>query len=372
MLSGPALIQATNKPNVGSVTFFWTPTGGHRLALIKDFAPSPETQDYSFTWPTEKYADGLGLLQARYGPKTNSVVSIGVTLANGGFKADPSDWRNYLPAASWTEPSDAVVAAVGDGASDEARSDAVAAHVAASNPDLFLYLGDVYESGTYTEMLNHYGVSSLDGAPGTLWGRMAAFTQPTMGDHEAANVVAWRDYWHYRPLWTSFRFGNVLFFDLNSTRPMIVGSPQYQYVQGVLSRPGTPPCIVAFWHSPALADKSTGPSKPIWALLADHGGDLVLNGDFHSMAQYNPLNDELELPSSGQAVMTELINGAGGGKGLSGGFSGDARLDWSLGDTTGELYLTLEGSADGGTPDALSWTFQDVAGNILHAGGAGC
>jgi hypothetical protein len=369
-LSGKVTISVTNTPNFGSVTFFWVRDGADPVFLMHDYAPSPQTGDYSFTWPTQKYADSSGLLQARYGPKTNSVVSIPVTLANGGFLASPHDWRNYLPPGSWTEPSDAVVAAVGDGASDEGRSDAVAAHVAASNPDLFLYLGDVYWKGTYTEMLNHYGASSQDGTPGALWGRMAAYTQSTVGNHEAGNSWAWRDYWHHHPLWTSFRFANVLFFDLDSSQSMIMGSPQYDYVQGVLSSPA-PPCVVAFWHIPALADKSIGTSKPMWTLLADHGGDLVLNGHLHSMAQYHPLNDQLQLPSAGQATMTELISGAGG-RGLGSGFSSDSRLDWSVGGMTGELYVTLKDSAHGGTPNAIDWTFEDVAGNVLHTGHTSC
>ena len=116
------------------------------------------------------------------------------------------------------------------------------------------------------ENLNHYGQNSMDGGPGTLWGQMGTFTQPTLGNHEAANTAAWQDYFHGRPLYTSFRFGNVLFFDLASSgASMAAGSAQYNYVQSVLTSTTEPPppCIVAFWHIPALG-KSTIKSSERW------------------------------------------------------------------------------------------------------------
>ena len=56
----------------------------------------------------------------------------------------------------------------------------------------------------------------LAGAPGagTLWGAVADATQPTVGNHENLNKVAYMDYWHGRPLFTTFGFGGVLFLSL--------------------------------------------------------------------------------------------------------------------------------------------------------------
>ena len=46
------------------------------------------------------------------------------------------------------------------------------------NPNLFLYLGDVYESGSVTEFYNWYG----DGS--NYFSSLRAITDPTIGNHE--------------------------------------------------------------------------------------------------------------------------------------------------------------------------------------------
>jgi hypothetical protein len=72
---------------------------------------------------------------------------------------------------------------VGDGPDDRPVANAVSDTVVAADPAVFLYLGDIYEQGTFAEERNHYGASSLDGTSGTLWGRLADRTQPTLGNH---------------------------------------------------------------------------------------------------------------------------------------------------------------------------------------------
>ena len=109
----------------------------------------------------------------------------------------------------------------------------------------------------------------------------------------------------------------------------------------------------------------------MWSLLLNNGGDLVFNGNSHTMIQYKPLNDQLQLPSAGQPTMVELIDGAGG-HAVGGTFTGDARVDWSKGSTPGAVYLTLNGAAGGGTPTSLSWSYKDKNGNVLHSGTRNC
>jgi hypothetical protein len=109
----------------------------------------------------------------------------------------------------------------------------------------------------------------------------------------------------------------------------------------------------------------------MWKLLADNGGDLVLNGHMHTMVQYKPLNDQLTAPSSGQPTMIELINGAGGHS-TAGTPTGDSLVEWAKGKTVGTIALTLVGAGGGGTPTNLSWVFEDKAGNPLHSGARDC
>lgn len=376
-LSGPASIRVTNSPNSGNVTATWTPSGKPAVQLIMRFAPSPTTGDYSFVWPTQKYLDGSGTLSMR-ASGDSAAVAIPVTLANGNttdFLHSPNDWSSFLPPPVWTSLEDPVVGAVGDGPSGEAAPNGLAEAIFGNQPDLFLFLGDIYERGTFTEVLNHYGENDMDGGVGTLWGKLASITQPTLGNHEAPNLVAWTDYFHGRPAYTSFRYGNVLFFDLASSGPsMAAGKAQYNYVKSLLTNTASPPppCIVSFWHAPARSKGTIHTSRlAMWKLLADNGGDLVLNGHMHSMVQYRPLSDQLTAPSTGQPTMIQLVNGAGGHS-IAGTPTGDSLVDWAKGKTVGTIALTLVGARAGGTPTRLSWVFEDKAGNPLHSGSRDC
>ena len=362
-LSGKVTITITINPNEGLVIAHWLPRRGTDTHLITKFAPSPETNDYSFVWPTQKYLDASGTLRLQHGSISSAAVNRPITLSNGNatdLRHSRDDWRAYLPGA-WTETTDPVVAAVGDGPSDEATSNMVAQSIAAADPALFLFLGDVYEDGTFVENLNHYGASSLHKrAGGTLWGAFARITQPTIGNHEARNMVAWKDYWHGHPAHMSFTFGGVLFLDLNSTESFAVGSKQFMFVKNALS--SAPSCVVAFWHHPILwEDEVDTGMQPIWNLLANRGGDLVLNGHKHSMAVYQPLDADLEVGGH----MVEIVSGAGGHKVGGAGRDSSGRLLWTQGKTAGVLYVTLNGANSGGTATSMNWTFEDVSGNPL-------
>jgi hypothetical protein len=373
-LTGEQTITVTNSPNNGKVIFNWIPSGQKKILLQTSFVSNPvRPQNYTFLWPTQKYLDASGVLRAQFGSTSAEAVDVPVTLANGNttdFQHTPNDWQTYLP-GSWTGSSDPVVAAAGDGASNEKTSNGIAASIASADPALFLYLGDVYEEGTFTEFRNHYGISSMDvPGGGTLWGSFADITQPTFGNHEVHNRPAFIDYWHNRPMFTSFTFGGVLFLDLWSGQTTFqVGSEQYQFVQAQLA--SAPPCVVAFWHQPALGG-STVQSKilPMWTLLANGGADLSLHGDKHYLAEYQPMDGNLQTGAG--AHMVEIISGAGGHS-LSN-TKLDPRLAWP---TTalkkgGAVYLTLVGAANGGQAQALSWQFRDSSGTVLRTGGTSC
>ncbi|MGZ4153339.1 MAG: CBM96 family carbohydrate-binding protein, partial [Actinomycetota bacterium] len=377
-LSGNATVTVTNSPNTGVVVATWVASGQSAVPLITQFEPTPQTNDYSFVWPTQKYLDASGTLRVYYNSTSSTPVSVAVTLSNGNtsdFQHNASDWQSFLPNPAWTDPSDPVVAAVGDGASNQQPADALADAIDAANPPLFLYLGDIYEDGTATENLDHYGQNSMDGGSGTLWGQLGDVTQPAIGDHEVTNAVAWRDYFHGRPLYTAFRFANVLFLDLQSPgTPMKAGSAEYNFVKDILTSTTdpAPPCIVTYFQNPVIA-KSTVVAKRVdmWKLLTNNGGDLVLNGNAHTMIQYKPLNDQLQLPSAGQPTMVELIDGAGG-HGVGATFTGDSRIEWSQGKTPGAVWITLNGAANGGTPTTLTWQYEDTKGDVLHTGTRDC
>jgi hypothetical protein len=374
-LTGEQQVTVTNSPNNGKVIFNWIPNGQSKAILIQtSFVSNPaRPQNYSFVWPTAKYLDATGVLRAQFGSTSATPVDAPITLSNGNvsdFQHTANDWQNYLP-APWTGANDPVVAAAGDGASNEKTSNGVAASIASADPPLFLYLGDVYEEGTFTEFRNHYGVSSID-APGggTLWGTFADVTQPTFGNHEVHNRPAFIDYWHNRPMYTSYRFGGVLFLDLwSSTTSFNATGAQYQWVQSQLAT--APPCVVAYWHQPVLAGDATQTKiLPMWQLLADNGGDLALNGDKHYMAEYRPMDAGLATGTG--AHMVQLIAGAGG-HALSN-TKIDSRTAWPSSPikTAGAVFLTLVGAANGGQATAVSWEFRNSSGGVLRSGSVTC
>jgi hypothetical protein len=376
-LTGEQTVTVTNSPNTGLVFATWVPSGGTAVRLIQIYAPSPSTNDYSFVWPTQKYLDGSGTLSLQAGSISSAAVMIGVTLNNGNatdFQHNPNDWTSYLP-APWTGGNDPHILATGDGPSNEVTSNAVAKRIAAVDPPLFLFLGDIYETGTFTENLNHYGVSNIDHpGQGTLWGATADTTQPTLGNHEKVNIPAWMDYWHGHPVYSSFTWGGVLFLNLNSSQNMTVAHAEYNFAQSVLTNPGNPACVVAIYHEPAVTSNTTIASNEsdMWKLLANNGVDLVLNGHQHNMEQYKPLDQNFTAGTS-DAHMVQLIAGSGGhGLSSAAGVPPGARVAWAQGKTAGLLDLTLNGAANGNAANGISWQWQDVKGNDLHDGSVDC
>ena len=374
-LIGEQLVTVTNSPNNGKVIFSWIPNGNKKILIQTSFVSNPtRPQNYSFVWPTQKYLDATGVLRAQFGSTSATPVEAPITLTNGNvsdFQHNADDWQTYLPSA-WSGASDPVVAATGDGASNEKASNGVAASIVSADPAVFLYLGDVYEEGTFTEFRNHYGVSSIDvPGGGTLWGALADVTQPTFGNHEVHNRPASTDYWHGRPLYTSFTFGGVLFLDLWSGKTSFnANGEQYQWVQSQLAT--APPCVVAYWHQPVLAgDTTLAKILPMWQLLANNGGDLTLHGDKHYLAEYQPMDADLQAGTAG-AHMVQLIAGAGG-HALSK-TKIDSRTAWpsTSSKTPGAVYLTLNGAANGGQATGLSWEFRDGSGAVLRGGSVSC
>src|SRR5690349_2083958 len=93
----------------------------------------------------------------------------------------------------------AVVWAVGDAATPGRDADRIGALVNRARPDLFLYLGDVYESGTRSEFRRWYQPR---------FGHLAGITMPTPGNHEFPNRFSgYYPYWarhkgHRQPPWS--------------------------------------------------------------------------------------------------------------------------------------------------------------------------
>ena len=192
-----------------------------------------------------------------------------------------------------------------------------------------------------------------------------------MGNHEGGNIPAYRNYWHQVPDFDTFTLGGVRYLQLNSECTRIpggcgAGSPQYVFVQQTLAS-SAQACVVAFWHRPVLSlNDDNQPMRPIWKLLADGGGDLVLNGHAHTMEAYRPMNGALETGKS-DSHMVELISGNGGHFGATGSDS-DTRSAWIRNGVPGAAYITAVGGGTG-QPTSLAWAFRDTAGATVSANG---
>lgn len=375
VLSGDVVITSTvvgNSADLVELRYAWGTTTATTAPLFSDFeAP------WSFVWPTDRYLDASQVLNVRARRRNSQTfgtpVALTTTIDNGNdvtVPTAPADWDQlFVPRSTSGDPvsGDPVIAAAGDGADGLGRSQAVVDSIGASPASVFLYLGDIYQDGTPAELENSYGRASFDPAGGIGWGAMAAWTRPTLGNHEAPMLSAWRDYWHQRPLYDSFVHGGVLFLNLNSECGLVpggcgVGSPQYVFVQRALTS-ATQACVVSMWHRPVLSlNDDNVPMRSIWKLLADGGGDIVLNGHIHAMQQYAPLNGLLEAGKA-DSHMVELISGAGGHK-FATGVDGDARAVWQANNAPGAVYLTAVGGASGDAT-ALDWAFKDVSGATI-------
>ena len=176
--------------------------------------------------------------------------------------------------------------AVGDGGVSGADDDAVAARIQQEGLDHFLYLGDVYESGTAQEYATNYQTS---------FGRFKSITSPTPGNHEwPRRAEGYDPYWgsrvrqpdgghHY-----SFDIGGWHVVSLNSEDSSTV-ERQRQWLVGDLARySGT--CTIAFWHRPRYNAGRHGEAlsmDPLYDTLSGHAVAL-LTGHDHNYQRYPP------------------------------------------------------------------------------------
>ena len=252
---------------------------------------------------------------------------------------------------SVSKPS-AEVWAVGDGADGSPESYAVAKMVAAADPDRFIYLGDVYPTGTAADFATRYEPT---------YGRLAPITAPTPGNHDAPNrEIGYDPYWravHGRtpPSYYSFRVAGWTIISLDSEIDHSPHSPQLRWLRRKVGKPGT--CRIAFWHRPRFNAGKTHPGgdssmASFWAALQGHAR-LVLNGHEHSMQRQAPVQG-----------MVQLIAGSGGDEQypLNHRYAG---LRFGNDTSPGALRLRLR-------PRRVRFAFVGVKGRVLDSATRRC
>lgn len=315
--------------NPGVVRMVTTLGSGY---VITQFNPVPGTSPpaYTFTLPTAKWADGsYGIVTTaimKDNVNTASSPIVSVQLSNGQATA-PVNTNLPVIVPGTIPPAGAplVVATVGDGAGGDPATTNVANLVAGWSPNLFLYLGDVYEKGSATEFLNSYDPT---------FGRLRAVTNPIVGNHEysvSGNNTApgYADYWNNEPDYYSYDAGGWHFIALNSSSQFQAANSanwtkQLAFLQQDLANHAGA-CIVAYWHHPLYdigsenAGPLTNPQWPyftvssrvqdFWNALGSAQATLILNGHDHTYQRWLPMDTNGNQTDTG---MTQFIVGMGG------------------------------------------------------------
>lgn len=347
-----------SSPGIQKVVFYFR--GAY---LLTDLA-SP----YAFTLDTAKFVDGPGTVEAEAVMRDGFVSARGgvsLTLSND-VTSPPVNSNSFSPSlGNWTGSGSLTVAVAGDGASGEPNAQAATDLIASWNPNLMLYLGDVYEKGTATEFDNWYG------GPTEYYGRFRSITNPTIGNHEYEGTLApgYFNYWDNIPHYYSYTVGGWHFISLDSTsqyNQTSTGTGQVTWLANDLAA-NSAPCTIAYFHHPRYSigpNSDTSRMATIWSMLATAGVDLVLNGHDHEYQRWLPMDGSGNTSPSG---ITQFVVGTGG-HGIQPFARTDARLaagfDTSPG-AIGALRLQL-------TDGFAGYQFINTAGSVLDSGGVAC
>ncbi len=332
--------------------------------LLTDF-----TSPYTFVLPTAKFVDGSHTLQVQVLMRdqyTTGMSVINLAFSNGVTKP-PVNTNTFTPSTGTTPAAGQpfVVAAAGDGAGGEPSASNVVALIQGWNPNLFLYLGDVYEKGSGAEFYNWY-------KPSNYFGVFRSITDPVVGNHEysgGSGAAGYFDYWDNIPHYYSYNIGAWHFIALDSTSQYggtATTSAQYKWLQTDL-RNSKSACILAYFHHPVYnigPEGDTVSMDAIWSLLAQYGTDIVLTGHDHDYQRWVPLDGAGNPSATG---ITQFVVGTAG-HGTQTFVRTDTRVavayDTAL-QTFGALQLQL-GSA------GASFSFINTQGSILDSGTIPC
>ena len=185
------------------------------------------------------------------------------------------------------------------------------------NPAFYITMGDMaYDDGHIEDFMNNYDKS---------WGKFKNSTWPVPGNHESYDTdyneetekgdeQAYRDYFGARAtpqgkMWYSYDYGNWHFIALNSNR--FDEQEQIDWIKADLAA-NTKQCTVAYYHHPAFTSGThgnEGVSDEVWALMANAGVELVINGHDHDYERFAPQSATGAAAANGTV---EIVAGMGG------------------------------------------------------------
>jgi hypothetical protein len=325
-------------------------------SLLRDFE-----EPYTLTLPTERWTDGpyrLDVAATFEDGFTTSLTGMALSL-NNGVSRMPVSTGGWDPYSVREGDENAVtVAAVGDGAGGLPGSYEVADLIEGWDPDMFLYLGDVYNVGSYTEFLNYYDPT---------FGRFKSITNPVPGDHEGGkNFQGYLDYWNSSQHFYAVTAGKWRLIGINSTERyggLTAGTRQFEWLEAQLAANDDAGCTLVFLHDPRWRISSPDNADhldELWSLLVREGVDIVLAGHEHRYERWQPLDADGEL---NQSAPVEFVVGTGGHE-LNPSRRTDPRVE-SAYSGDGALRLELrDGAAD--------FSFASTANEVIDSGTVSC
>ena len=231
-------------------------------------------------------------------------------------------------------------------------------------PDAVLALGDLqYDDGAPAKYAASYAPT---------WGRFASITYPTPGNHDygTGDLAGYRGEFGSRAgppdaTWYSAALGpwRLIVLDANcGAVSCSAGSPQAVWLEAELAaHPDV--CTIAIWHQPRFSSGWHGDDtamQTLWAVLADHHVDVVLQGHDHDYERFDPLDREGRPTANG---IRSFVVGTGGAglRPFGAPRPGSVVRDWA---THGVLVLTL-------APGRYEWRFEPVPGETFTDAGSG-
>ena len=236
--------------------------------------------------------------------------------------------------------------AVGD--ANPPRSADVARLIRRSDPDLVLYLGDVYPTGSRDDFTRW----------AEPWRGLVRRMAPTPGNHEWPNAaVGYEPFWREvtgetPPTYYKFEAGGWDVLSVNGEHSQ--SDAIESWLQDEASAGGN--CRIAFWHRPAYSagkyEEGDERARRYWDALIG-GARIVVTGHDHNMQRLRRRDG-----------ITHFISGAGG-RHRHNVRERDPDLAFGDDDHFGALRLVLsEGRA--------KWRFVTARGRVLDAGSLRC
>jgi hypothetical protein len=344
--------------------------GGVRFARDGTATPyllTDHDPDYAMALESSRLPNGSGTLRASttFTDGSSATATVTVTVANAAGPPVPAP---FSPRLGTPEAGQRFrLAAVGDGVDGSPASLAVAARIAEWDPDVFAYLGDVYDNGSPAEFDTWYGDANG-------YGRFRDITNPTVGNHEYRNALGapYFEYWGGVPHYYGYDVGgwhvvvldSTTDFALTSGYPsqLVPGSPQYDWLAADLAaHRGT--CMLTYLHHPRYSNVvgvSRDGLSQVWSLLVDNGVAMVLAGHAHTYEHWKPLD---RTGAAADGGMTQFVVGTGGRE-IQNPKGTDPRVAYEV-TTPGALQLGLG-------PQDAAFAFVDSTGAVRDSGTVPC